>query len=111
MENALKLLKKSGPLLAKDRNPDSWQLAKEIEQFFSDYENAPLTWRPAKNHSWIKAQKYGVGLVVIPPQGRTGVYFWAARYNNSMVEGKALSEEDAKERVIQAAKDMFEGRR
>jgi hypothetical protein len=111
MEHVLKLLKKAAPLLAKDKNPESWQLSKEIKDFFLDYEYGRPVWYPTKTFGWLRAERYGVGLMVIPPEEGKGLYLWAARYNNSMVEGKALSEEDAKEQAVEAAKGMFEGRR
>ena len=110
MENPLKLLQKAAPALAKGKDPTQWKMAQEIESYLKEYESVPVRWGRSRS-GWITTRRYGATLFVIPPKPGSSQFLWAVRYKRFVVEGISISEEDAKQKALSAAKDMFDGKR
>ena len=110
MENPLKLLQKAVPALAKGKSPTQWKMAQDIERYLKDYESVPVRWGRSRS-GWITTRRYGAVIFVIPPKSGSSQFLWAVRYKKSVVEGISISEEDAKQKALIAAKDMFDGKR
>jgi hypothetical protein len=110
MNNPLKLLQQALPVLSRGKDPAEWKMAQEIERYLKEYESIPVRWGRSRS-GWVTTRRYGAVIFVIPPNPGSSQFLWAVRYKTSVVEGISISEEDAKQKALIAAKDMFDGKR